>query len=119
MIYFVAIIKDNQNVFVEPYLLFQSLYYLESDSVVKSYHKDEDVGGTLKKGRKNKQTKKPHKSLGSLWWVNSAELRCSARNSNNVHCPLIEKYRCNIPKHSGHNTTENEYVLRKKRDFYI
>lgn len=32
MIYFVAIIEDNQNVFVEPYLLFQSVSYLELDS---------------------------------------------------------------------------------------
>lgn len=34
-----------------------------------------------------------------------------------VHWSLIEKYRLNIPKHSGHNTTENEYVLTKKIDF--
>lgn len=33
MIYFIAIIEDNQNVFVDPYLLFQSLCYWESDSV--------------------------------------------------------------------------------------
>lgn len=51
MIYFVAIIEDNQNVFVDPYLLFQSLYYLESDSVMSHIlPQDEAVGGTLKKG---------------------------------------------------------------------
>lgn len=87
MIYFVAIIEDNQNVFVEPYLLFQSLYYLELDSVARQIlpqrlrcrgHFKEKKG---KKRRKKNTTKiKNHKPLGSLWWAYGAELRCSASN---------------------------------------